>query len=403
MQPLSSREVRIMRVSLILIVIGWSLFLCSGQLSAAEQDSCFACHDKALFQDKVVHEPVQSGKCSVCHNPHVARYKGLLRHEKGKLCFSCHQEKAESFKKGIVHEPINLNECTACHQPHAASEKGLVPKNIKTSCLNCHSGLQEKYKYTHEPYLNGECGACHQPHNSDRPMLLSMAPDELCGTCHEAQALGAKHANYPGTLRDCLTCHNPHGSERQALIRNVLHKPYEKGCDSCHEQASGRVSVERCKECHPEVVEEMQATHSHLARRDGNSCVYCHTPHAGDEKRLLRAREKQVCAVCHRQSIDKYKNSLSKHGSIDNCSDCHHAHGGSDMALLKGNGLEVCALCHENQGKFTHPVGPKVPDPRTGRMVTCITCHNPMGTDYRYNLILDGNRQLCIQCHNENY
>ncbi len=398
-----------MRVTPILIVIIWSFFL--GQLSAAGHESCFTCHDKAQFQDKVVHEPVKTGECSVCHNPHVARYKGLLLLEKGKLCYSCHQEKAETFKTGIVHEPINRNECTDCHQPHAASEKGLVPKNIKGRCLKCHNALQEKnkyaqvllekYKYTHAPYLNGECGACHQPHNSDRPMLLAKAPDELCGTCHEAQGLKAKHANYPGTLRDCLTCHNPHGSERAALIRNVLHKPYEKGCDSCHDQSSGMVSVERCKKCHEGVFEQMQATHSHLARRDGNSCVYCHSPHAGDEKNLLRAREKQVCASCHRAPIDKYRNSPWRHGSIDKCSDCHFAHGGSDMAMLKGNGLEVCALCHKGQGKFTHPVGPKVPDPRTGRMITCITCHKPMGTDYPYNLILDGNRQLCIQCHNE--
>lgn len=379
-----------------------SVFLAAAApLSAAENDACFTCHDKAEFQDKVVHDPVRSGTCSECHNPHVGRYKGLLRHEKGKLCFTCHEDKREAFKKGIVHEPINLNECTACHEPHASSDKGLVAKNIKAKCLHCHTAFPEKYKVTHDPYLNGECGACHQPHNAERPMLLNKNVEELCASCHDAQDLQSKHSGYPGTLRGCLTCHNPHGSDRPALLRNFLHSPYQKGCDSCHEKGSGRVGVEKCKECHPGVIEKMQATHSHLARRDGNSCVNCHSPHAGDEKRLLRAREKQVCATCHLPSIDKYKNSPYRHASIDNCSDCHFAHGGNDMALLKGNGLDVCALCHEDQGKFTHPVGPKVPDPRTGRMVTCITCHNPMGTDNPYNLILEGKRKLCIQCHNE--
>ena len=412
MHPLSSWEIGTMPKSTIFLVIS-SFLICitAVSVSAAENDACFSCHDKAQFQEKVVHEPVSSGKCSACHNPHVARYKGLLRYEKGKLCFSCHQDKVDAFRKGIVHEPIILNECSVCHEPHAAPEKGLVPKNIKARCLSCHGprqqddkiipGLEEKYKYTHQPYLNGECGTCHQPHNSDRPMLLTMPPDELCGSCHEAQELKAKHANYPGTtLRACLSCHNPHGSDRQALIRNVLHEPYEKGCDSCHEQG-GKVSIDRCGECHPEVLKQMQSMHSHLAKRDGITCVNCHTPHAGDEKRLLRAREKQVCSACHRASIDKYKNSPFKHGSIDNCSDCHYPHGGNDMAMLKGNGLEVCALCHENQGKFTHPVGPEVPDPRTGRMITCITCHNPMGTDYPDNLILEGKHKLCVQCHKE--
>lgn len=401
-----------MRPSLLLLVVGGLLFGSAGLAAAAEQDSCFTCHEKSLFQDQVIHEPVKSGKCSICHNPHVARYKGLLRYEKGKLCYTCHQEKAESFKTGIVHEPINLHECTACHEPHAASGKGLVARDLKARCLACHGpreendkiipGLAEKYKHTHQPYLEGECGACHQPHNSERPMLLTKAPDELCGSCHAEGELQAKHTGYPGTLRGCLTCHNPHGSDRPALIRNVLHEPYEQGCDSCHEQSSGRVSVEKCGECHAEAFGEMLASHTHLTRRDGNVCVNCHSPHAGDEQRLLRARQKQVCAACHRESIDKYKNSAFKHGkNIDNCVDCHHQHGGNDMALLKGNGLEVCALCHENQGKFTHPVGPEVPDPRTGRMITCITCHNPMGTDYPYNLILDGKQQLCVQCHKE--
>ena len=390
-----------MRALSVLIILGGILFCFAGPLLAAEQDACFSCHDKKLFQGNVVHKPVAAGECSVCHNPHVARFKGLLRYEKGKLCYSCHQEKEKDFKKGIVHEPIYRNECTACHEPHAASEKGLVPKNIKASCLRCHSGLKEQYKHTHEPYLNGECSSCHQPHNSDRPMLLAMAPEELCRSCHEEKALQAKHAGYPGTLRGCLTCHNPHGSDRPALIRNVLHAPYQKGCDTCHVGSSGKVSVDKCKECHAKVVDQMQTTHSHLTRRDGNSCVNCHTPHAGDEKRLLLTREKQVFSVCHRPSMDKYRTSPYKHASIDECSDCHYPHGGNDMALLKGNGLEVCARCHESQGKFTHPVGAKVPDPRTGRMVTCITCHNPMGTENRYSLILEGKRKLCIQCHKE--
>jgi predicted CXXCH cytochrome family protein len=232
-------------------------------------------------------------------------------------------------------------------------------------------------------------------------MLLTAGRDELCSSCHDPQDLQPAHAGFPGTLRDCLSCHSPHGSDRPGLIRNILHGPYNKGCETCHVSGSGSVAIETCQQCHPEVLERMQSLHNHLTRRDGNSCVNCHTPHAGDDKHLLRARQKQVCARCHRPSVEKYKNSPYKHESIDICSDCHYPHGGDEMAMLKGDGLEVCALCHENQGKFTHPVGPEVPDPRTGRMITCITCHNPMGTDHPDNLILEGDRKLCVQCHKE--
>jgi len=377
-------------------------FLVASAAANAEQaGNCFECHEKAQFTDKVVHKPVGTGKCTTCHNPHVARYAGLLRYEGGKLCFSCHEDERESLKTGIVHEPINSDQCTVCHTPHSASEKGLVRKDIKLDCLRCHSSMKEKYKYTHEPYRNGECGSCHRPHNSEWSMLLVTTKDKLCAECHDDAALKSKHSGYPGTLRNCLTCHNPHGSERKGMIRNFLHDPYKNGCADCHEKSSGSVGVEKCIECHSGVVEQMQRTHSHLAQKDGNSCVNCHSPHAGDEKRLLLMREKQVCAQCHRPSIDLYKNSPFRHASIDNCTDCHHPHGGNDMAMLKGNGLEVCAICHEDQGSFTHPVGPEVPDPRTGRMMTCITCHNPMGTNYPDNLILDGKEKLCVQCHKE--
>ncbi len=368
---------------------------------AGPNDACYTCHDRDQFRGRVVHKPVGTGKCVTCHNPHVGRYRGMLSHEGGRLCFTCHTGEAETFRTGIVHEPINRFECTRCHDPHASDRNGLVRKNLKESCLECHEDFPERYRFTHEPYLSGDCRACHAPHNSERPMLLVADRDALCGECHEPEDLAPKHRNFPGTLRSCLTCHSPHGSDRKSLIRNYLHEPYAEDCSNCHEAGSGKVGVSACAGCHGDVLEQMQATHSHLTMQSGNACVNCHSPHAGDEKRLLLSREKQVCARCHRPSIEKYKNSPYRHGSIDNCTDCHFPHGGNDMAMLKGNGLEVCALCHENQGKFTHPVGPEVPDPRTGRMITCITCHNPMGTDYKFNLLLEGKRQLCVQCHGE--
>jgi predicted CXXCH cytochrome family protein len=67
--------------------------------------------------------------------------------------------------------------------------------------------------------------------------------------------------------------------------------------------------------------------------------------------------------------------------------------------MLKDGGNKTCSRCHETQGKFTHPIGEKVLDPRSGQMVACVSCHNPMGTDFRYNLKLSGTKDLCIQCH----
>ncbi|GAB4339660.1 MAG: cytochrome c3 family protein [Desulfobulbaceae bacterium] len=389
-----------MKKIVLLIIAAALCALFADQACAASKEACFSCHDKSQFSDKIVHDPVRSGECTTCHNPHVARYAGLLRYEGGSLCYSCHEDAAGAFQQGIVHEPINRNQCTVCHTPHTGPEKGLIRKDIKLDCLRCHSSLKDSYRYTHEPYRTGECRACHLPHNSDNSMLLVTTREKICGECHDAADLAGAHKGFPGTLRMCLSCHSPHGSSRKGMVRDFLHEPFKEGCADCHEGGAGSVPVSACIECHPGVMDEMRSTHSHIGGR-GNSCVNCHSPHAGDEKRLLIMREKQVCAQCHRPSIDMYKNSPFRHQSIDNCTDCHYPHGGSDMAMLKGNGLEVCALCHEDQGSFTHPVGPDVPDPRTGRMMTCITCHNPMGTNYPDNLILDGKEKLCVQCHTQ--
>ncbi|MEE9561479.1 MAG: cytochrome c3 family protein, partial [Thermoanaerobaculia bacterium] len=52
---------------------------------------CLDCHDlEDALGAKVTHAPVESGECTACHNPHVARYGALLRERPGPLCAQCH-------------------------------------------------------------------------------------------------------------------------------------------------------------------------------------------------------------------------------------------------------------------------------------------------------------------------
>jgi predicted CXXCH cytochrome family protein len=74
-------------------------------------------------------------------------------------------------------------------------------------------------------------------------------------------------------------------------------------------------------------------------------------------------------------------------------------HGSNRRAMLKLDGNAICSQCHETQGKFSHPVGEKIRDPRTGQMMTCVSCHNPHGTSFRHQLIMSGQKDLCTQCH----
>ncbi len=360
---------------------------------------CFKCHKRANFKARVVHKPVSDGRCDVCHSPHVAKYKGLLREQTAALCYSCHRREAALFRKGVVHEPVYQGKCLSCHVPHASDQKGLIKKTLADDCFGCHKGMPRKFKHTHKPYSQGRCIVCHRPHHGDNQQLLTKGPDALCRSCHGEAALKRVHRDYPVPIGGCLSCHNPHGSNRRALIRNVLHSPYKKGCSGCHKGKSGIVTTEVCFGCHGPVKKEMLRTHSHLTSRTGNSCMNCHFPHTGDAKTLLRGNQGQICRTCHQGTFERYKESPSRHPDIDHCTSCHEPHGSRHLAMLKGNGNDVCIRCHEDQGKFTHPVGPNVLDPRTGQMVTCSTCHNPMGTRFKYQLIRDGKKDLCILCH----
>jgi len=94
-----------------------------------------------------------------------------------------------------------------------------------------------------------------------------------------------------------------------------------------------------------------------------------------------------------------FKERKYKHGNIKVCSDCHEPHGVSSLAMLKGDGITVCIECHEDHETFSHPLGADVLDIRTGQGITCVTCHNPMGTDHEYHLVEDGKKGLCVLCH----
>jgi predicted CXXCH cytochrome family protein len=366
---------------------------------AMAETVCFQCHDKKEFTKKNVHKPLAKGECGACHNPHVARYERLLYKPGADLCFDCHKKEQKTFQQGIVHQPVSQGECLACHDPHASQSRGLLKsENLSDSCFKCHADLPKQFKVTHDPYAKGRCSSCHYPHQSENMLLLRKEPDALCASCHKETDILSAHPDYPGKLKDCLSCHNPHGSNRKKLVRNTLHKPYAKGCKDCH--AKGKMGTENCLRCHEKIKEELYATHNHIIGSAGNACTTCHSPHAGDGKGLFRgANHAQVCRKCHADSMKKSDSKRYKHQNLRDCTNCHAPHGSNQLAMMKTDLNTVCSACHETQGKFTHPVGDKVLDPRTGQQVTCVSCHDSMGTDFKFHLKKSGSKELCIQCH----
>ncbi len=360
---------------------------------------CFSCHERTVFQKKVKHQPVDDGECSSCHSPHVARYKGLLQDKVATLCYSCHDDAEQEFSKGVVHEPVRRGECLGCHEPHSSSYAGLLTNRSSELCFTCHEGLPKAFKYNHAPFAKGQCGSCHQAHQSSQPNLLVKAAEALCSSCHSPASVRQKHPNYPEEVKNCSSCHNPHGSNRPGLIRNVLHEPYADGCKDCHAGKGEPVGVDKCFACHPDVSEQMASSHNHLVRFGDNTCTACHSPHAGDDARLLRGKERYVCGTCHSSTFERYDANKTKHAMTGACNDCHAPHGSNHPAMVKAPINTVCSGCHVQHGTFTHPIGENVFDPRTGQMMTCASCHASKGSDFAYHTRFNGTKDLCVQCH----
>ncbi len=379
-------------------------FIVTGTTVAMASSVCFQCHEKAAFQKNTTHKPVAEQRCSVCHNPHAAKHKGLLDGPVDELCFSCHKGEGESFQKGFVHQPVRQGNCLVCHTPHASHRKGLLHGKSAESCFTCHEDLPKKYKVTHRPFAKGDCSVCHQPHRAGNIQLLRVEnPDSLCFSCHKNEEIGKGHTGFSGTITNCLSCHNPHGSSRAGMVREFLHQSFSDGCQACHAEGKIKDNEETCLVCHEQVRRQLFSSHNHLGISPGNSCTACHSPHAGDSQKLLKGSRMQICRNCHEDTFQRYADLLYRHPKVatGECAQCHFVHGSDRIAMTREDGNKVCSTCHETQGQFSHPVGVGINDPRTGQEMTCNSCHNPMGTDFKGNLVLSGSKDLCVQCHQD--
>ncbi len=410
MRLTSKRRTALSRIVFLCAAI---LFLWGGQSHSAAavkptRELCLECHPKAaaMTEKANVHRPVKEGRCTACHNPHVSKHSGLLNDSGGGLCFNCHPR--SKYKASFVHKPVEEGKCSACHDSHS-SPNAVLLKNVGVKlCYGCHP--QEKLggkKNVHPEIKQGNCTVCHSAHASNSDGLLVKEKTKLCASCHYPSSGGkaaARPCAYEVAGSDCTGCHNPHSSDRTALLRASLHKPFaERKCSACHAGKGSAVkqSTALCLECHKSTLESFKKINSHLVPGLGkNTCTSCHDPHASDEKNLLADRNAKVCFRCHADTEGFMARSRYRHSGIERCSDCHVSHGSNNKFFLI-SGSETCSTekCHPSQGRFTHPVGEKIIDPRSKSPMDCSTCHNPMGSPEKFILRFEKDRDLCVQCH----
>jgi predicted CXXCH cytochrome family protein len=395
-----------------------ALFLLGGGAARAEggrpgYENCLTCHVeiKKLAGAKGGHAPFRDFRCGSCHTPHASREKGLLKEDVAGLCRECHRDLKAGMGLGGAHKPFAEGRCLSCHNPHASENPKLLVKRGGELCFGCHrkDGGGFAARNLHRPVREGRCLSCHSPHGSGREALTTKDRSALCVSCHPATG-GAAAKGHQGMAvagSDCMSCHSPHGSDRSGLVKKNLHPPFAKqSCATCHSGGGGRDGARArgaaaCLSCHQKVGREFMAVNSHVG--PGAYCVSCHSPHASDQERMMRSGQQRACRGCHPdtgQALQDPKKA-TRHPMVNKgkCSGCHRPHGSDNRHMLAGDEITACTGCHKRHAAFTHPVGAKALDPRSKRDVTCVTCHNPMGTSVEYALRLDRRKSLCVQCH----
>ena len=126
--------------------------------------------------------------CDACHTlADAAKHTYTLARPKNQICTFCH--KAETLgvtNAPVVHQPVKTGDCLPCHNPHGGkTNKFIRGASMKDTCNQCHKDVVGTKKNVHGPVAAGACEACHNPHASKNPKLLVEQGKALCTTCHK--------------------------------------------------------------------------------------------------------------------------------------------------------------------------------------------------------------------------
>ncbi|MGA1874196.1 MAG: cytochrome c3 family protein [bacterium] len=378
---------------------------------------CFQCHQdlKERSVTGSAHRAVREKRCTACHNPHAARFSHLLINKGASLCYQCHGKEKETWTgMNHVHSPIDQERCLDCHDPHVSPYRYHLKAKGQELCFRCHERQGFQMKFIHQPAGEGNCQVCHTVHASPEDSLLTGEVFRVCLNCHGQKDVSASHQGFNVTGSTCTLCHDPHSSDTVKFLYPLAHQPYRnKECFRCHRietKTETRLianGAKLCYTCHQEAKATfVSKSRSHLVAGE-NECSYCHTSHASKRKYQLRKDDQTLCLGCHPEVEVRLKAEAGKYKHPEvikgNCSHCHDPHASSQSHFHKTDIITLCTGCHKRQKIVSHPVGDKVIDPRDKKSpITCSTCHNPMGTAFRYNLRLDGTQALCQECHHKN-
>lgn len=215
------------------------------------------------------------------------------------------------------------------------------------------------------------------------PRLVSVDASK-CSMCHAKLIRGAKVIHAP-VEDDCTSCHDVSITKEGTTVE--LAAPEPDLCVMCHDSMEAAAAG------------ELKFSHAPVT----DSCLTCHTPHAGDQEALLTMPKNELCGECHDTADlgDAHGGQLTKN---TDCTSCHAAHGSNNRKLLKGSTQHApfadasCDACHRA------PFAGRIRLRSRGEKV-CIACHGDLreeaGEHGSIHAALDGTRSRagCLSCH----
>ncbi len=189
-------------------------------------------------------------------------------------------------------------------------------------------------------------------------------------------------------------------TDRLSLFHNST---LEQSCTTCHEGLpsadSGATMNADCNVCHNEVV---AASYLH-SPTEMKECASCHIWSSEKKAVIVELGIPETCFGCHDDQKNLIDTAKVQHPVASECGTRHSPHGTEQKHQLKEKAYTLCISCHDQQ-KLNHPVGRHpmqyIRNTDTGEEFSCVTCHNPHGSDNQKLLKFPGKTlDVCSQCH----
>lgn len=204
--------------------------------------------------------------------------------------------------------------------------------------------------------------------------------------------------------------------------RNYFHvNAKEKVCATCHDMSVNEmkgiafedITKSNCYQCHSPIAEKK---YGHAPAVNW-LCTSCHNGEVGKYNKFEKNKSKftvpdpieKVCFGCHKKTKKMWEETSFGHEPVESgrCNKCHFSHSSKNIDYLKKPVWALCHSCHKIDGEHItktlrgkiHPIkGVKDPS-RSGKELSCVSCHYPHVSNATSLLRSNTIFGLCVKCH----